>query len=82
MTLFSKRNRMVSIRLSDDEFRKLHEVCVARGARSISDLARDAMHRMIAGTDEKDDRLGEVRERLSSLEAEVARLSATVGGGK
>lgn len=86
MTLINKRNRMVSIRLSDDEFRKLHEVCASTGARSISDLAREAMHRMIpAGQfregngDEVHERLQSLDERLTELQREVARVASRLG---
>lgn len=34
---------MVSIRLMDDEYRQLKALCEARGARSVSDLARAAL---------------------------------------
>jgi hypothetical protein len=92
MTLFNKRCRMVSIRLSDEEYRKLHEACSASGARSVSDLAREAMHLIIDGKTNGhgpaklngavDERLDEMHGKLESLQAEVARLSAVVGGGR
>ena len=39
---------MVSIRLLDDEYQQLKQFCVTKGARSVSDLAREAMFRMLA----------------------------------
>jgi len=80
MTLINKRNRMVSIRLSDDEFRKLHEVCAMTGARSISDLARDAMHRLMAHGGCADRDGNGVCERLQTLDERVARLESLLPG--
>ena len=79
MTSYHKRSRMVSIRLSDEEFKKLHDVCVSTGARSISDLAREAMHRLTDGNGHATDGLSEMQERLNRLEAQVASLSAAAG---
>lgn len=70
---------MVSIRLSDEEFRRLKELCEVRGARSLSDLAREAMHRMLQTGDgpggSLQDRVAALDERVSSLQRELARLS-------
>lgn len=86
MTLINKRSRMVSIRLSDDEFRKLHEVCATTGARSISDLARDAMHKLMANgvchereADGVCERLQSLDERVTQLQQEMTRLASLVG---
>ena len=83
----SRRSKMVSIRLSHEEFRKLRELCVETGARSLSDLARDAMHRLMSegtepngGTDQRlTARVEELDERLSDLQEKVTRLSTLVG---
>ena len=80
MTLINKRTRMVSIRLSDEELRKLHEVCATTGARSISDLARDAMHKLIAGGYCPDMDGNGVCERLQTLDERVAKLESMVQG--
>jgi len=90
MTLLTKRSRMVSIRLSDEEFRRLRELCTATGARSLSDLARDAMHRLMAGvgpgngaSDERlTERVAELDQRLNHLQERVSRLALLVGEGE
>ncbi len=92
MTLFNKRCRMVSIRLSDEEYRQLHEACSATGARSVSDLAREAMRQIIDGKTNGHnstkpnggvyERLDEMHGKIESLQAEVARLGAVLGGGR
>jgi len=86
MALTSRRSKMVSIRLSHDEFRRLRELCAASGARSLSDLARDAMHRfMISGSQgnggvdqDLTARVSELDQRLSYLQEKVARLASLV----
>ncbi|QOY86262.1 hypothetical protein [Paludibaculum fermentans] len=86
MTLTRKRTKMVCIRLSDDEFRKLHEACATIGARSISDLARDAMNSVVAQggyADLPDDdicvRLEDLNRRMTLMQKELLRLSSIVG---
>lgn len=81
MTLINKRNRMVSIRLSDEEFRKLHEVCATLGARSISDLARDAMHRMMRDGPCAEREADIMCEQLHTLNERVSKLESLLPGG-
>jgi ubiquinone biosynthesis protein UbiJ len=40
---------MVSVRLSEDEYIALRELCSTTGARSVSDLTRDAMRAFLNG---------------------------------
>lgn len=49
MTVLKARSRMISIRLSEDEYSALLNLCVTTGARSVSDLARDGLRRLISG---------------------------------
>jgi plasmid stability protein len=48
MNIVNARSRMISVRLSQDEYTALVNLCAARGARSVSDLARNAL-RMLVG---------------------------------
>ena len=41
MIVMKRREKMVSIRLSDDEYQRLKEMTQAQGARSVSDVALD-----------------------------------------
>ena len=50
MTVFKARSRMVSVRLSEDEYIALRELCSTTGARSVSDLTRDAMRAFLNGS--------------------------------
>ena len=44
MSVLKPKSKMISIRLSDEEYEGLRTLCVSRGARSVSDLAREAMN--------------------------------------
>ena len=68
--MIKRRTKMVSIRLLDDEYRQLKELCAANGARSVSGLARDAMFRMLTRATAEQD--------LPNLEAHVRKLDQTV----
>jgi hypothetical protein len=86
MPVLVKRSKMVSVRLSHDEFEELKEVCEALGARSISDLARTAMHRLmnsghtaeVSGLEAQVNMLG---EKVARLQRELAELRGLVRGG-
>lgn len=47
MAVIKRRSKMVSFRLSDEEYRDLLMLCEQRGSRSISDLARDAVFNLL-----------------------------------
>ena len=64
---------MVSIRLLDDEYEQLKQFCLTKGARSVSDLAREAMFRMLprpAG----DSRHPDLADQVRRLDQTVAAL--------
>src|SRR5262245_2566785 len=47
MSILKRRTKLVSFRLSDEEYKELQGACVAEGARSISDFARAALQRSV-----------------------------------
>ena len=49
MSVLRPRNRLVYFRISEDEFQRLRDLCDSEGARSISDLARLAVERLVQG---------------------------------
>ena len=78
----AKKSKMVSFRISAEEFARLRESCPAFGARNVSELARFAVHRVT-----KTAALGEVtldadmrslRERVEVFFTELDRLLARV----
>jgi Arc/MetJ-type ribon-helix-helix transcriptional regulator len=77
MTVFKTRSRMVSVRLSEDEYVALRELCSTTGARSVSDLTRDAMRAFLAGS-AKDEalqiRFNEFSDRMNHLGRRIDAL--------
>jgi len=68
------RERLVYFRISEDEFRQFSGVCEQAGARSVSDLARNAVQRFIA--DSQRHREGvEVEEKMRVLENLIAAVT-------
>jgi hypothetical protein len=48
MAMFKRRTKLVSFRLSDEEYEKIQGACIAEGARSISEFARSVLQRTTA----------------------------------
>ena len=73
MAVLKPRERLVYFRISEDEFRQFVSVCEQAGARSVSDLARNAVQRLIAdGIRQREtEELSEKMHRLEKLIAEV-----------
>ena len=91
MTVFKPRSRMISVRLSEEEYSALKRVCMATGVRSVSDLARDAMDTVLRGansgggnaphTDDLRAQIQNIGERIERLAAEFSAFKAEVRGG-
>lgn len=79
MKVQNRRSRTISIRLSEEEYVGLKRLCTVTGARSVSDLTRDAMRVVLNGVN-KDDVLGfrmdEFRTMLKSLDRKIDELAA------
>jgi hypothetical protein len=72
--VFKPRERLVYFRISEDEFRQFTGVCEQAGARSVSDLARNAVQRLIA--DSQRHREGqELEEKMRVLENLIAAVT-------
>ncbi len=76
MTPATRMERMVSFRLSEGEYQQFLRLCRASNARSISEVARSAMHRWLEGSPFNGD--DHTSQKLEELEARVARLTAEV----
>ena len=50
MSVLNPRSRIISIRLSEAEYSALRKRCDVTNARSVSDLTRDAMKALLAGS--------------------------------
>ena len=84
MSVLKRRSRMISFRVSEDEYAGLKILCVDRGARSVSDMARDAVHRLIANHSWPNNQLETVVQvlqvRIEALDSEVKRLGMALNG--
>jgi hypothetical protein len=81
MTEIKRRSRMISVRLSEEEYAALRHLCSLTGARSVSDLTRDAMRAVVkrASYDEPlGSSLDEFRAGIKNLEKKVEQLEAMI----
>jgi Arc/MetJ-type ribon-helix-helix transcriptional regulator len=77
MTVLKTRSRMVSVRLSEDEYLAFRELCSSTGARSVSDLTRDAMRALLSGTTREEilhNRMNEFRDQMDTLGRMIEEL--------
>jgi hypothetical protein len=68
---------MVSVRLSEDEYIALRELCTTTGARSVSDLTRDAMRAFLTGASHEQTlhlRMNEFCDRMNHLGRRIDEL--------
>jgi len=84
-----RKSKMISIRVSPEEYESLKNMYAASGRRSVSALAREAMQRILCSpsegepaADDVDSRLRSLDARLSLLQRDVAQISQVVEGAK
>lgn len=84
MPVLNPKSRMISLRLSDEEFEKLRSLYRVHGSRSVSEFARNAMQKVIAeeqvASSNIEGRLQELDHKMSSLDQEVGRLIRMIEG--
>lgn len=81
MTVLKPRSRMISVRLSEEEYSALRRLCSVTGARSVSDLTRDAMRVLLNSTDRENVRgidMDEFRTQMRSLDRKIELLAADI----
>jgi hypothetical protein len=75
----NRKSKMISLRLSVEEYQALHTLYPNYGARNVSDFARLAMQRIIGlphpPVDISVAKIHELDERLSAVESMLAHLS-------
>jgi Ribbon-helix-helix protein, copG family. len=72
---------MISVRLSEEEYAALRHLCSLTGARSVSDLTRDAMRSVLKRANPNGtlgDNLEEFRVGMRNLEKKVEQLEARI----
>jgi Arc/MetJ-type ribon-helix-helix transcriptional regulator len=78
MTVLRPRSRMISVRLSEDEYESLRRMCVTTGARSVSDLTRDAMQTLLNNSSRESDvssYLNDFRAQITTLDRKIEELT-------
>jgi hypothetical protein len=92
MAIEKKRSRLVSFRLSEQEYQTLHNSTLTEGARSVSDFARKALCTTLdgsgrgtaaksqpaAGVTVNHDTLEQLVTTMSELNRVISRLSVLV----
>ena len=76
----SRRDKMISFRLSAEEYEAYKDACSREGMRSLSELARVGLQQMFMGQQgiSIDNRLNALRERIQFLATELERITAEV----
>jgi len=74
------RSRMISFRLTHDEYERFRGLCVSSGLRNVSELVRHAVNRMI--DDSTENSLQALRLRVTSLESHISDLTDSVQQAK
>jgi hypothetical protein len=85
MTVLIPRTRAISVRLSEGEFSALEKLCASSGARSISDLARNAMYGLLNRADQESALLSNMNEhsaQMKELKQQVEKLAAEIAALK
>ena len=85
MTILKPRSRMISVRLSEEEYSSFKDLCSEIGARSISDLARDSMFALLKGLNPGDGSSisrSEFRVHMKRLDRKLERLAARIKASK
>src|SRR5690349_18493059 len=83
MSILKRRSRMVSFRLSEDEYSDLKHLCLNGAARSVSELARDALQKLIItrngnGKHPVETVVHVLQNRVDALDLEVKRLALVI----
>ena len=81
MTVLKPRSRMISVRLSEEEYTALRDLCSLTGARSVSDITRDAMRVLLSGPSRETvlgDPMGAWHIHMRSLEERIEQLASEI----
>jgi hypothetical protein len=79
MSVFKRRTRIVSFRLSEDEYERLRGTCVSHGIRSISDFARFATQQWVDNDSEPVlVTIRELKGKVRELDLELRELAGKV----
>jgi hypothetical protein len=85
MSPLIRRSKMISFRLSPEEYRMLQNACGPKGARSISDLARKAMLQLMVSNGHANllsDEVRDLQDRVRQISSELERIAPLVEASK
>lgn len=79
MAVFRPMNRMISFRLPEEEYEFLRKQSLSHDARSVSDYARSALRRLIAGqarapSDDFQASIQQLDRQMQELNREIRQL--------
>jgi hypothetical protein len=81
MTVLKPRTRMISVRLSEEEYLALRRLCSITGARSVSDLTRDSMRVLLNGANREDrgsNHVEEFRAEIREMHKKIEQLATEI----
>ncbi|HOL71776.1 MAG TPA: ribbon-helix-helix protein, CopG family [Bryobacteraceae bacterium] len=74
--------RLISFRLSEEEYQEMKRLCADEGSRSLSDFVRSAFHNLIRENGHLETvlelKLRKIDQRLADIQREFKELSALV----
>lgn len=79
-TTTGRRDKMISFRLSNEEYDAYRDACSKVGIRSLSELARAGMQQFFSNHSGGgvDDKLRDLRQRIQFLSLELERITEEV----
>lgn len=86
MAVLKPRNRVVTFRLAEEELEHIKNLCIAEGARSISDYARASLCNSrsacaVSSDTGLDARVGRLDLKVEELDRAIKELTRLVGEG-
>ncbi|SPF33208.1 conserved hypothetical protein [Candidatus Sulfopaludibacter sp. SbA4] len=86
MGVLKPRTRIVTFRLAEEEFERIKNLCVAEGARSMSDYARTSLCNSISARAASSDtgldaRVGTLDRKVQELDRAVKELTQLIEEG-
>ncbi len=76
MSVYKRKSRMISFRISDEEYELLRKISQHQGARSVSDYARSALIHVNSETASPES--GALEAKITRLDDELQELRTTV----
>lgn len=78
--VLNRKSKMVSFRISMEDYEKLRIFCISKGQRSVSDLARMAVNVVMekGGAPSLESRVADVEGRIHFITSELLRMSGHI----